>query len=324
MKEYQDLPEKLRRRRLTTFGASSLAFAAAITQIAPAYADITNQAQARGTNAAADDTTANSAVINVPVGAPNPVLNTVKSVSSGPTTAAGETGVVDGGDTITFQYVITNNGNVTISGVAPVEAAAPTFNGTAGTLANYCSSFTLTAGTTTLAPTQSATFTCAYTLTALDAYRAAGITNGVSNIASATGTPARGSLSAPNSAAATATIPANSKLKITKSVVNGPGTPSPGGATGANANVGDFIQYRYFVENVGNVQLTNINVIDTHEGTALPAGTVANEAIVSQGVQTGSVDDATPNNGNWATLKAGATMEFFYIHTVNITEFNNG
>jgi uncharacterized repeat protein (TIGR01451 family) len=64
------------------------------------------------------------------------------------------------GDVVTFSYLVTNTGNVTLTGVAITETA---FNGTGGTGA-----VTPSGGAATLAPGASTTFTATYTVTQTD------------------------------------------------------------------------------------------------------------------------------------------------------------
>jgi hypothetical protein len=64
------------------------------------------------------------------------------------------------GDLVTFSYLVTNTGNVTLTGVAITETA---FNGTGGTGA-----VTPSGGAATLAPGASTTFTATYTVTQTD------------------------------------------------------------------------------------------------------------------------------------------------------------
>jgi hypothetical protein len=302
--------------------ASALTFAILLEQTVPTLAFIENTATASGTYNSGT-TTSPGSLVTVPVTSATPTLTTVKSVTAGPTSTAGtDNTITDGGDTITFQYVVTNTGNVTITGVTPVEAAAPTFNSTAGT-GSYGS---FSPAPVTLTPGSSQTFTAVYTMSTLDVLRGAGITAGVSNVANATGTPATGTLTAPNSTPATTTIPAGPKLQVVKSVVNGPGPGPTGGATGGTADVNEVIRYRYRVTNIGNVAMTNVTINDVHEAVALAAGTVADEVFVSNGPLGASpaTNDVTPNNGTWSVIQPGATVDFFYIHTVTQAEFDAG
>ncbi|MBL4892926.1 MAG: hypothetical protein JKX91_14100, partial [Rhizobiaceae bacterium] len=172
----------------------------------PALADITNSAVAVGTfggnsTSSAPDTAA------VPVIGLSPDLTTVKTITTAPNGTSGE------GDLIGYRYVVTNNGNQTLSNLVPVDIG-PTFNGNAGT--GSMGNFSVIAGSAaSLAPGTSVTFTASYTLSALDVYRAAGVTDGVSGTATSTSdehTDGDGST-------VVATIPARPSIAIAKAAV---------------------------------------------------------------------------------------------------------
>jgi uncharacterized repeat protein (TIGR01451 family) len=91
--------------------------------------------------------------------------------------------------------------------------------------------------------------------------------------------------------------------------------------------LGETISYTYDALNCGNVAISNVSITDTHEGVALPAGTVANETLVTEGaLGTPASTDATAplNNGIWTTLQPGATIRFTYTHTVTQAEIDGG
>jgi uncharacterized repeat protein (TIGR01451 family) len=308
------------RRHLRKVGASSLAVASAIYQVSPVLAAIDNSATASGAYGSPSTTyNSNSSPASVPVAPPNGAM-TVAKTAAVPTVSAGlDNTISDAGDTITYTYVVNNTGNVTLSGVTPVDTG-PTFGGTAGT--GSMSSFTLTSGTLPIAPGQSATFTATYTMSQLDVVRSAGVTNDVSNTATATGTrPGGFTVNSPPDTETT-TIPAGPKLLITKAAVL---NDNVGGTTG-KADLNETITYTYTVRNTGNVTLTGVSVDDTHEGALLPAGTVTDETLTSDGPlapgQTST--DALASNGVWSVLRPGAVVTFTYTHTVTQTEINNG
>ena len=298
---------------------------AAVLGATQTFATIDNQATASGTYNASTITSANSNLVQIPVAAANPSLSVAKSVLTPVTTNLGaDTTIVDAGDRIVYQYIVTNNGNVTISAVTPVDAG-PRF-GTAQVLGTgTMSGFTLTAGSAILAPGQAATFTANYTLSQLDVDRAAGITvpaNAVNNSATASGTPAAGTLGAVPAGTATTTIPAGPKLCVTKT-----GTLNDvvaGGNTALVADLGETISYVYNVTNCGNVAITNVRINDTHEGALLAAGVVANETLITEGPLGTPASTDTLNNGTWNTLQPGALIRFTYTHTVTQTEINGG
>lgn len=287
------------------------------------FATIDNQATASGTYATSTITSPNSNLVQIPVAAANPSLSVAKSVLTPVTVALGsDTAIVDAGDQIVYQYIITNNGNVTISAVTPVDAG-PKFGTAQAAGTGTMSAFTITAGNATLAPGQSVTYKATYTLSQLDVDRAAGITtaaNAVNNSATASGTPASGTLGAVPAGTATTTIPAGPKLCITKAGTLNDGT----GGTAGKADVGETISYVYTVTNCGNVAITGVTVNDTHEGALLPAGTVKNEVKTTEGPLGTPASTDAANNGSWDVLQPGAVITFTYTHTVTQAEVDGG
>jgi uncharacterized repeat protein (TIGR01451 family) len=308
---------KLLRRHIKWFSTSALTLAIVLEQSVPTFAAITNSATASGTyNAGTTTSTPSAASVNVTPAAPG--LSIVKTIAAvpvvNPTINLGADNLIaDALDTVTYTYTVQNTGTITLLNVKPVDVQ-PQFNGVNGT--NVFPAFTPFAS---LAPGNSTTFTATYIMSAIDVDRAAGITNGLTNIASTTAdTPTGGTYNGPNSAVANATIPAGPKLQVVKSVFTAP----PGGT----ADVGEHIIYRYRVTNIGNVAMTDVVINDTHEGTLLPALTVTGETFVSNG-PLGAVPATTDNNptaGIWGTLQPGAVIDFFYDHTVGQTEYDNG
>ena len=134
------------------------------------------------------------------------------------------------GDTISYQYLVTNTGNVTISGIS---------------VSDDTTDATPVCDVTTLAPGAVATCTAVYTITQADLD--AGF---VTNNASATGTPAGGDLTDPTDSA-TAQATQTPSLSVEKS--------SP---TITYAAVGDTLTYSYLVTNTGNVTLSGPFTID--------------------------------------------------------------
>jgi hypothetical protein len=315
-------PERLMRG----LGASALTLAFFASQAGPAFAAITNTATANGTPAAGTLTPPTDAE-SVPVAPAAPTLTVAKSVA--PPVETGTDGVINSGDTITYTYVVTNTGNVTINSAAPVDAGPKfnTINGT-GSLSGFTLVSTTNVATTgsTLAPGESGTFTAVYTLSNVDAYRAAGILaasgNAVENSATATGTPVSGTLAAVTPSTAETQIPANPKMSINKVAVITTDTGTVG-----SADVGDVITYTYTVVNTGNVTISSVSINDIHEGVAL-SGEPSNEAMglgADGPLAPGTVSsDAVSDNGVWSVFRPGATITFTYVHTVTQTEVDNG
>jgi uncharacterized repeat protein (TIGR01451 family) len=284
-----------------------------------ANADIGNTATATGTynSNPVNSATDTASVTVTPAG---PALTVAKSVSAGPTITAGTNiGNTDAGDTITFRYIVTNTGNVTMNSVVPVEATGPQFNTVNGT-GTFAAFSPLSAS---LAPGASQAFTAVYTLSANDVYRAADITNGVTNQATATASPASGgSYTSPVSNTAQATITGFGALSIDKVAVL---TDATGGGTGT-ADVGETITYTYTIANTGTAAVTGVQISDIHEGTAVTvgAGGITAETLTIPGpLGAAASSNTVVNNGIWNTLAAGASITMTYTHVVTTTEFNN-
>jgi uncharacterized repeat protein (TIGR01451 family) len=223
----------------------------------------------------------------------------------------------DAGDTVTYSMTVSNEGNVTISGVRPVIAEINA-NGAAGSGA--MGGFSPEAAD--MAPGASQVFTAAYTLSDEDVYRAAGQTDGFSVNANAAGT-ALGAAVTSEAAAAAVTIAANPALTIAKEGV----LSKADGNSGAGAETGDTITYTYTVTNAGNVAITDVTITDVHEGLTLVSSEATGtgsgpwgEAEATADALGVSIDESGPN-GSWDILGAGGAVTFTYVHTVTQAEF---
>ena len=299
---------------------SSLALITAMGSVTPTWSAIDNSAVAVGTYIAADDTVSAADTASVPV-LINRDLSVVKSVFAAPSTAAGTDPLnTDAGDTIVYRYTITNTGSITEANVTPIDVG-PTFDGQAAV--NSLSAFTevtgVGAGTgdaATLAPGETVVFEATYTLATLDVLNAAGVTDGVSNVATASSDDVPAS---PPSPPALATITAVPSLDIIKVAVLNDETVADG-----FAEAGETITYTYTVTNSGNVPLTNVGIQDTHEGALLTGVNLpAGETITTEG-PVGPSDIGTANDGVIDTLEAGATATFTITLTVTQDEVDDG
>jgi uncharacterized repeat protein (TIGR01451 family) len=147
------------------------------------------------------------------------------------------------GDTIDYTFLVTNTGNVTLTGIVVDDPKVGTVD----------------CPVTTLAPTESTTCTATYTLTQAD------VDSGhVANTATATGTDPNGTdVDATDST--DTPIPAGPAILLDKQA----GAPS-------GNSVGDAIEYSFVVTNTGNVTLTNITVDDPKVGAVTcPTTTLA-------------------------------------------------
>lgn len=305
--------------------ASLLTAGALIAASIPAHAAIDNLATANGTPSRGT-LTAPTDNESVPVAPLNRSLNIVKSVSVVTDGNGNDTGTIDGaGDIVTFRYVITNNGNATLTAVTPVDAG-PTFNGEAAE--NVLAAFTHqpadpsnTTGVTpaNVGPGQTVVFTADYTVGSLDFLRGSQVADGMDNAAtgSANGAPAS------NTSTVETDVPASPSLQIAKSFVF-----TTDNGTANQADVGDVVTYTYTVTNNGNVAINNISIADIHEGAPLGAGLVTGETLTIDGPLASATPafvstDGTANSGTWDLLQPGATITFTYVHTVTQTEFDN-
>lgn len=317
------------------------ALVAAIPQIATATIDNTATAYFTygGTEASTD-----SNLVQVDVAPAAPDLDITKSVV-GRDYTNGAADRWDAGDTITFEFVVTNEGNLTLTNVTPVEVASDvTFDGYAGT--GSLSAFTTT-DSTTLLPTESATFQATYTLSDNDVLLAITKANAIVNTATSSGVkPDTNPHSDDTEATATTDIGISTDPGTT-----GGGGGNPGGGNGVVpeldiaksyvltdivadghtadvADVGETITYTYTVTNTGNVALSNVYISDLHEGATLGADKVKGEALTSEGplqaISGAESTDDTADDGTWTTLQPGATITFTYVHTVTQTEVDDG
>ena len=192
------------------------------------------------------------------------------------TKVADKTTDVQAGDTITYTYVATNTGNLTLNDVTITDV-----HGGSGTLS------AVTPATVSLAPGADQSFTSTYVVTQADFD--AGVD--ILNTATATSTPARGTITDPTA---------------DESIAMGVPTPeavfSKLASPDSGLSEGDTVTYTYTVENTGDVTLTNTSVSDVHSGS----GTLS--AITPSGV------DIAP----------GASQHFTATYVITQADFDAG
>ncbi|HTW19681.1 MAG TPA: hypothetical protein VME70_05635, partial [Mycobacteriales bacterium] len=221
-----------------------------------------NSATATGSVAGSADGTVTSppSTTDTPTTAPAPSLTVAKSVLPTSVSAAGQT--------VTYSFLVTNTGNVTITGVSIDELD---FSGT-GTL----SSVSCPSGAASLVPTASVTCTATYQVTQADMDAGS-----VSNTADATGTdPAGDTVTSPSSSTSFTTTAAPA-LTVVKSA-------SPSGS--APLHAGEMITYSFVVTNTGNVTLTDITV---NEGAFSGTGTLSSVSCPSGAASLAPGDQVT-------------------------------
>lgn len=215
-------------------GASTTCTATyAATQADVDNGSIVNTASVSGTDSGGGTASATSAPATVAV-TQSPAVTVTKSASPATITAAGQS--------VTYSFVVTNTGNVTLKNLA----VADTMTAPAGPAP------TISCPRTTLAPT--ATMTCTATYVATQADVDAG---SIRNTATVSGSTQLGTAvtSSPSSATVTAT-PAPA-LTLTKSVASIQDTNNDG-----LNDAGDKITYSFVVTNSGNTTLSNVTLTD--------------------------------------------------------------
>ena len=228
--------------------------------------------------------------------------------------SANITGFSAVGTPVTYSYLVTNTGNVTLTSVHVTDPMP-------GLSAITCPA-------TTLAPGASTTCTATYTTTQADLDRGS-----IANTATASGTPPTGPA-----------VTADSSLNI-------PATRNPSIALAKTANPTTFsgpgvvITYSYRVTNTGNVTLTSVGVTDPMSGlsaincngvTSLAPGAsvtcTATRTTTQDDVDAGSITNTgtaagTPPTGapitaqSQATVTANVTPAISLVKTASVPSF---
>lgn len=254
-----------------------LAIAIGMANVMPAYAFINNEATASG-EAPDGSTISDTDEVDISVDPATPGLTIVKAFTlNGEVTADG---LGEATETIDYTYTVTNSGNTTVNAVAITD----THDGSTalGTPVIAVGSATGVPGNATvdLLPTEVATFTVTYTITAADiaASGGGGTPDGdLDNSAVAEGTyPDGGGGVTVTSPADTAEVPlaSNPSLDVAKAAyddgipgtLGGPGS-NPALGTSSDVTAGTLITYVYSVINDGDVPLESVGVTDAHLGT---------------------------------------------------------
>jgi uncharacterized repeat protein (TIGR01451 family) len=238
-----------------------------------------NTATAGGTTPTGDPVTSTPSTETVEVPAA-PELTVVKSADVETVSAAG--------DVVTYSFLVTNTGNVTVSDVAIDEVE---FSGTGELSAIECA-------TTTVAPGASVTCTATYTVTQADVDAGT-----LDNTATAGGTTPTGDPVTSTPSTETVEVPAAPGLTVVKTA-----------DVGTVAAAGDVVTYSFLVTNTGNVTVSDVAIDEvefsgTGELSAIdcPTTTVAPGASVTctatYTVTQADVDAGTLEN----TATAGGT-----------------
>ncbi|MCZ0711109.1 hypothetical protein OYT00_13940, partial [Microbacterium paraoxydans] len=215
--------------------AASLAPGAQVTCTAPyvvTQADldgggVTNTATVTGTPPTGEPPVSPPSTVLVP-GDPAPALTVAKTADRTEITAAGQT--------ITYSFLVTNTGNVTLTEVG-VDEVSFTGTGTAPVV-------TCPAGAESLAPGAEVTCTATYVVTQADIDA-----GGVTNTATGTGTPPSGE--PPVSPPSTVRVPSDGSPALT--------VAKTADLTEISA-AGQTITYSFLITNTGNLTMTDVGV----------------------------------------------------------------
>ncbi|MGV8851438.1 MAG: DUF7507 domain-containing protein [Rhodoglobus sp.] len=227
--------------------------------------------------------------------------------------ATGATGVA--GDVITYDFVVRNTGNVTLTGVTLTDPLPGLSAVTFGTWPG---------ATGTLAPSSQVTARATYTLTQSDVDAGS-----VANSATTRGTPPTGA-AVTASAPATVVVASNGAIAVAKA----------GSVTSGTGGVGSTITFTFSITNPGNVTLTGVVLADSLVGLSAPvytwptttagriapgqtatatatytvkqadvdAGTVSNTATVSGTSPTNATITSPPSTANVSTIAAAPSI----------------
>jgi uncharacterized repeat protein (TIGR01451 family) len=298
---------------------ASLAILAMFLHATPALATIDNTATVTGT-APGGATINDAATENVDVVDDAPAL--LVSKSGAITNDVDGDNLADAGDTLTYTYVITNNGNVTVNDVSitdtedavgalafvvPISVTTDNGAAAAGTLGDSTDTVTGDGDWDKLGPGDVITFTSTYTVQPGDITGAGAGDNELDNSAVANGTynPGTGNITV-SSAADTFVVPLDTQSGLTVTKVADDDT---------NVAAGQVITYTYTVTNTGNTPVTGVSLADTHNG--VPGALTP--SFVSFTTNTGST-----NSGNTITLlQPGDVAQFTATYTVQQADVDN-
>ncbi|MFG2049148.1 hypothetical protein ACGFIW_17185 [Micromonospora sp. NPDC048935] len=248
-----------------------------------------NVATATGTPPIGSPPVSPPSSLDIPI--PHPEIAITKTVTPSVVSVAG--------DTVTYQFVVTNTGNTSLSAVTVDETE---FSGTGTPGAITCGTPPVASGSVTLTAGASTTCTSTYTVTAADI--AAGR---ITNTAVAAGTPPTIPGQEPpgpvRSDPATAEVTATRGAAIT--VVKSSSTDKIG-------RPGQQVPFQFVVTNTGQVALTDVTVTDTLTAPAAPT----NLGPITCG------PDRTPNGA--VTLAAGAAVTCSATYTISKADYHHG
>lgn len=306
----------LLRNRFATVGVALVTGVASMT---PAFATIDNTVTVTGSSPGGTDDVTDTATENVDVQDAAPVLTVTK--------VASDTTDVAAGDTITYTYTVTNDGNVGVTNVSLSDNHNIDADGTLGTITLGSLTDNAPASDSTddtadndwdyLAPGDTVSWTATYTVTINDIANesadgdgtldntvtaSAGYTNSGGSADTVTGTASE-SVDLENP---------NPSLAVTKVADDT-----------TDVTLGQVITYTYTVTNDGNVPITAISLADVHNGSGTAPAPDADGATLTDNGTTGDSPNSTTGDGEWDTLAPGDVITMTATYTVTQSDIDN-
>lgn len=285
--DFSQLPRQFARTgptpqsRLRLWGSVAVASILVAAQASPAFATIDNTATATGSSPTGTNDVTDTASEQVDVINANPEVTVAKTHAL--TTDGNGDGNYDIGDVITYTYVVTNTGNVTLQDVTladvhdgvgslvwttPPGTTPGTDNGTTpggptGTLGDSSNTDFTDSDWDVLGPKDVITWTATYTIQPGDFTSGASADGDIDNTAtpggSYDGTPLAGGDVVADSDSVI--IDNTARFDLVKVADDD-----------TDRDVGDIITYTYTITNTGNVPITNVTLADVENGSGALVG----------------------------------------------------
>jgi len=257
-----------------------------------------------GTQGSLDEDDSNRTEFTSPI-VFNPAIEAVKTAD-----VSGISNPAQVGETIDYTIVISNTGDVDLINVT----LADTLTNADGTSSNPAPAFvTSSAGSPngSLAAGENATYEFSYAITQGD-IDSRSISNTVTaNATTQLGLPVSDISDDGNDLdgntvddPTVSLLPVSPSISITKVADDT-----------TNVAAGQTITYTYRIENTGNQTISNISLVDVHNGNG-PAPVPANEILDVDNSPASDSSDATANDGVWSTLAPGDIVLFTANYTV--------
>lgn len=318
----QHLPRPFARRgprpqlRLRLWGSTALAGVLIAAQASPAFATIDNTATASGTTGSGPITATDTVNVDVVNAAPATTVTKTWVI----TTDVNGDGNADVGDVVTYTYIVTNSGNVTLQNVALTDAhagagAALAFVNPAAVTTDFHVPGDI-AGTTNdstntnfsdndwdvLGPGDVLTFRSTYTIVSAD-YTAPGASDGDIDNTATVNASFNSTAIAASTASAAVPLDLAPRMTLVKTANDT-----------TDRLVGDVVAYTYTIRNTGNVVITNVTLADVENGAGALVGPTFSSFTTANG---------STNTGNTInTFNPGAVAVYTSTYTVRQADVN--